>query len=96
MSGTLGTIRKQKEQQEKARKKILAESIKQKNLSLNREEVIAQICKTFGWTELDDFAQKMIDDAFNGKIVDIKKLKKDLEEWKKKQFQEGYSSSEQE
>lgn len=96
MSGTLGTIRKQKEEREKARKKILADSIKQKNLSLNREEVIAQICKLFGWSKLDDFAQKMIDEAFNGQIVDVKKLKKDIAAWKEKQLQEESSSFEQE
>ena len=95
MSGTLGIIRKQKEEQEKARKKILAESIKQKNLSLNREKIVSEICKTFGWTQLDDFAKKMIDEAFNGQMVDIKKLKKDLFDWKTKKEQEASSSQEQ-
>lgn len=92
MSGTLGAIRRQQEQLEKQRKKIIQESNKAKSLEKNREAIIAEICKTFGWTELDDFAKDMIDNAFKGKFVDIKKLKKDLAEWKENKNQEISSS----
>lgn len=92
MSGTFGTLRKKQKQLEEQRKKIVSQSNKTKELEQNRQEIINEICKTFGWTELDDFAKKMIDDAFSGKFVNIKKLKKDLADWKENKNQEASSS----
>lgn len=88
MSGTLASIRKNKKLAEEARRKANIEANHQKELKANRENIITEICKTFGWTELDDFAKKMIDDAFSGNFVNIKKLKKDLADWKESKEQE--------
>lgn len=96
MSGTLGFIRKQQKQQEQIKRKALQQNQKNITLKQNREQIIAEICNTFGWTELDDFAKKMIDDAFSGKFVDVKQLKKDLSKWKETKEQSSNSSSLQE
>jgi len=88
MSGTLASIRRKKQLEEETRRKAIIQNNKQKSLEQNREEIIAEICNTFGWTELDDFAKKMIDDAFAGKFVNIKKLKKDLADWKESKEQQ--------
>lgn len=88
MSGTLRAIRLKKAQQEERQRKAIAEAQHQEELRRNREEVIAEVCKLFGWSKLDDFAQKMIDDAFSGQCVDIEKLQSDIAAWKQAQDQE--------
>jgi hypothetical protein len=85
MSGTLGAIRRERQRREEVLRKAQAEADKRQSLELNREAVIAEICEAFGWTELDEFARKMIDDAFAGQLVDVKQLKKDLAKWKEEQ-----------
>ena len=85
MGGTFGSLRKKQRQREEQIRKAEFEALKREELRKNREEVIAEICKLFGWSKLDDFAQKMIDDAFAGQVVDIEKLKKDIADWKKAQ-----------
>ena len=82
MSGTLRAVRHRKAQQDEMRKKAVEERQRQAQLQENREAVIAQVCKAFGWKNLDAFAQQMITTAFAGKIVDIKSLKADLQKWK--------------
>ena len=87
MSGTLGSIRKQKAERERQRMKALEQSRKQAELQQNREAVIAEVCALFGWKELDPFAKEMIDKAFAGQIVDIKQLKADIADWLTKQIE---------
>lgn len=85
MSGTLGSIRRNEEQRQAVIRQAAARTARQKQLSRNRDEVIAEICALFGWSKLDDFARKMIDDAFAGEIVDIRQLKADIAAWREKQ-----------
>lgn len=87
MSGTLASIRKKKKLEEETRKNVIKQINHKNELKINREEIISEICKTFGWNELDDFAKKMIEEAFSNKFVDIKKLKKDLADWKESKEQ---------
>ena len=58
MSGTLASIRKNKKLAEEARRKANMEANHQNMLKINREQIITEICKTFGWSELDDFAKR--------------------------------------
>ena len=85
MSGTLGNIRKQREQLLAGQRRAAAEQRRQEALQANREAVIAEVCRLFGWSKLDDFAQKMIDDAFAGELVDIEQLKADIAAWQSAQ-----------
>lgn len=85
MSGTLRALREARKQWDEQQRKSLLETQKEKYLKENRQRVIAQVCKLFGWSKLDDFAQKMLDETFAGQIVDIKKLKQDIQKWKEQQ-----------
>lgn len=85
MSGTLGHVRRERQKDEDDRIAAEIREVRQLQLEKNREEVIAEVCKLFGWSKLDDFAQKMVDNAINGKIVDIDKLKSDISAWKQAQ-----------
>lgn len=96
MSGTLRALRLKKAQQEEWIRKTIEKEQRQTELRQNREEVIAEVCKLFGWSKLDDFAQKMIDEAFSGQIVDLEKLKSDLAAWKETQEQAQKPEQEQE
>ena len=96
MSGTLGSIRKQKAERERQRMKALEQSRKQAELQQNREAVIAEVCALFGWKELDPFAKEMIDKAFAGQIVDIKQLKADIADWIAKQNEPEAEAEEKE
>ena len=84
-SGTLGTLRRQREERERRQREAIERGRKQAELAENREAVIAEVCALFGWKELDQFAKEMIDKAFAGEIVDIEQLKADIADWQKKQ-----------
>lgn len=94
MSGTLRNIRIKKQQKEALRSRVSRQNLKQIMLYENRQKIIAQICRTFEWSDLDDFAKNMIDEAFAGQLVNLEKLKKDLQDWKQsKKEQESDSAS---
>ena len=83
--GTLGTILRRKAEREERERKVIDACEQEQKLRRNREEIIAEVCRTFGWSELDEFAEKMIEQAFYGQVVDIGKLKADLAAWKESQ-----------
>lgn len=85
MSGTIAHKRRMEAAREAELMKLRAKAEKQKSLRLNREEVIAEVCAMFGWKELDPFAKDMLDRAFAGQTVNVKRLKKDLATWKEAQ-----------
>ena len=82
MGGTLRSLRKAQQAREADIKQSQQRQQKRVALQQNREQIIAEICKTFGWSELDDFAKNMVNTAVAGGLVDIKKLKQDLAKWK--------------
>lgn len=84
-SGTIANRRKAEEKRAAEIRKIKASVERNKELDANREEVISEVCALFGWKELDPFAQKMIDKAIAGQIVDINQLKADIAAWKQAQ-----------
>ena len=85
MSGTIAHKRRMEAAREAELMKLRTKSARENSLRLNREEVIAEVCAMFGWKELDPFAKDMLDKAFAGEIVDVKKLKQDLAAWKEAQ-----------
>lgn len=85
ISGTTANRRRVERQKAENIRRLKAISARHKALNANREEVIAEVCALFGWKKLDPFAEKMIDRAFAGKMVDIKQLKADIAVWKKAQ-----------
>ena len=85
MSGTIARERRRSATHTANMARLRAKAKKQQSIQLNREAVIAEVCATFGWKELDPFAKDMLDKAFAGKAVDVKKLKKDLADWKSAQ-----------
>ena len=84
-SGTIANRRKAEEKRAENIRKIKEAVEKTKALDANREQVIAEVCDLFGWKELDPFAQKMIDKALAGQIVDIQQFKTDVAAWKQAQ-----------
>ena len=89
MSGTIARERRRSTAHATDMARLRAKAKKQQSMQLNREAVIAEICATFGWKELDPFAQDMLDKAFAGKSINVKKLKKDLADWKAAQSEES-------
>ncbi len=85
MSGTIAHKRRMEAARQAELMKLRAQAEKENSLRLNREEVIAEVCAMFGWKELDPFARDMLDKAFAGEVVDVKKLKQDLAAWKEAQ-----------
>lgn len=84
-SGTIANRRNVERKKAENIRKIKATAKRNKALDTNRQEVITEVCSLFGWKKLDPFAEKMIDRAFAGKMVDVKQFKADIAAWKKAQ-----------
>lgn len=82
MSGTRIKVRRQMERQR-------IEAAKAEELAENRRRIKEEICRTFGWKALDQFAEEMLERTLDGKIVDMPKLIHDLRKWQEEQTKGG-------
>lgn len=81
-SGTKGKLKAL--EIERIKKRIIARQ-KQNELAINREKAIELVCKYFGWSKLEPWAESKLNILFNGGTIDLKEFDSELAKWQAEQ-----------